>query len=118
MGSLSPDHSIRHRGLAAFPPCSFCIDFDTTRRAGSARHSVIGGAALWLGNLIHGGGSHSKLLPMPEVQTALLPVRFLDETNHAAWFEDYSESHPHKALQIKSPREFIRNYQPAACPVG
>ena len=35
----------------------------------------------------------------------------------SAWFEDYNESHPHKALQMKSPREFIRSYQPAACPV-
>jgi putative transposase len=35
----------------------------------------------------------------------------------SAWFEDYNESHPHKALRLKSPREFIRSYQPAACPV-
>jgi putative transposase len=35
----------------------------------------------------------------------------------SAWFEDYNESHPHKALQMKSPREFICSYQPAACPV-
>jgi transposase InsO family protein len=35
-----------------------------------------------------------------------------------AWFEDYNESHPHKALRLKSPREFIRSFhQPAACPV-
>ena len=34
------------------------------------------------------------------------------------WFEDYNEIHPHKALQLKSPREFIRSHQPAACPVG
>ena len=34
-----------------------------------------------------------------------------------AWFDDYNDSHPHKALQMKSPREFIRSYQPAACPV-
>jgi transposase InsO family protein len=35
------------------------------------------------------------------------------------WFEDYNENHPHKALQLKSPREFIRSHQqPAACPVG
>jgi transposase InsO family protein len=33
------------------------------------------------------------------------------------WFEDYNESHPHKSLRLKSPREFIRSYQPAACPV-
>jgi hypothetical protein len=24
------------------------------------------------------------------------------------WFDDYNESHPHKALRLKSPREFIR----------
>jgi putative transposase len=35
----------------------------------------------------------------------------------SAWFEDYNESHPHKGLQMKSPREFIRSYQPATCPV-
>jgi putative transposase len=34
-----------------------------------------------------------------------------------AWFDDYNDSHPHKALQMKSPREFIRSLQPAACPV-
>jgi transposase InsO family protein len=35
------------------------------------------------------------------------------------WFEDYNEKHPHKALRMKSPREFIRSFhQPAAaCPV-
>lgn len=33
------------------------------------------------------------------------------------WFEDYNEIHPHKGLRLKSPREFIRSYQPAACPV-
>ena len=31
------------------------------------------------------------------------------------WFEDYSENHPHKALRMKSPSEFIRSvHQPAA----
>jgi len=31
------------------------------------------------------------------------------------WFEDYNENHPRKALRMKSPREFIRNFhQPAA----
>lgn len=34
------------------------------------------------------------------------------------WFEDYNENHPHKALRLKSPREFIRSFpQLAACPV-
>jgi transposase InsO family protein len=45
----------------------------------------------------------------PDAQTVLSQL--------AAWFEDYNESHPHKALRMKSPREFIRSYQPAACPV-
>ena len=33
------------------------------------------------------------------------------------WFEDYNENHPLKGLRMKSPREFIRSFQPAACPV-
>ena len=45
----------------------------------------------------------------PDAQTVLSQL--------SAWFEDYNESHPHKALQMKSPREFIRSYQPATCPV-
>ena len=41
----------------------------------------------------------------------------LSQLSH--WFEDYNEVHPHKALRLKSPREFIRSYlQPAAGPVG
>ena len=46
----------------------------------------------------------------PDAQTVLSQL--------PRWFEDYNETHPHKALQLKSPREFIRSYQPAACPVG
>jgi putative transposase len=46
----------------------------------------------------------------PDAQTVLSQL--------SAWFEDYNESHPHKGLQMKSPREFIRSYQPATCPVG
>jgi transposase InsO family protein len=45
----------------------------------------------------------------PDAQTVLSQL--------SAWFEDYNESHPHKALQMKSPREFIRSFQAAACPV-
>jgi putative transposase len=45
----------------------------------------------------------------PDAQTVLSQL--------SAWFEDYNESHPHKALRMKSPREFMRSYQPAACPV-
>jgi putative transposase len=45
----------------------------------------------------------------PDARTVLsqLPARF----------EDYNESHPHKALQMKSPREFMRGLRSAACPV-
>lgn len=46
----------------------------------------------------------------PDAQTVLSQL--------AAWFEDYGESHPLKTLQMKSPREFMRSYQPTACPVG
>lgn len=47
----------------------------------------------------------------PDAQTVLSQL--------STWFEDYNEVHPHKALRLKSPREFIRSYlQPAACPVG
>jgi transposase InsO family protein len=45
----------------------------------------------------------------PDAQTVLSQL--------SAWFEDYNEIHPHKALRMNSPREFIRSYQPAACPV-
>jgi transposase InsO family protein len=45
----------------------------------------------------------------PDAQTALFQL--------SAWFEDCNESHPHKALRMKSPRKFMRSYQPAACPV-
>jgi putative transposase len=47
----------------------------------------------------------------PDAQTVLSQL--------PRWFEDYNEIHPHKALRLKSPREFIRSLQqPAACPVG
>jgi len=47
----------------------------------------------------------------PDAQTVLSQL--------STWFEDYNEVHPHKALRLKSPREFIRSYlQPAACPLG
>ncbi len=46
----------------------------------------------------------------PDAQTVLAQL--------SRWFEDYNENHPHKALRLKSPREFIRSHQPAACPVG
>jgi transposase InsO family protein len=35
-----------------------------------------------------------------------------------SWFEGCNESHPHKALRLKSPRVFVRSFhQPAAGPV-
>ena len=47
----------------------------------------------------------------PDAQTVLSQL--------PRWFEDYNEIHPHKALRLKSPREFIRSLQqPAACPAG
>jgi transposase InsO family protein len=47
----------------------------------------------------------------PDAQTVLSQL--------SAWFEDYNDVHPHKALQMRSPREFIRSlHQLAACPVG
>jgi putative transposase len=35
------------------------------------------------------------------------------------WFEDYDDHHPHEALRMKSPREFIRGFHQRAanCPV-
>lgn len=33
------------------------------------------------------------------------------------WFEDYNETHPHKGLRMKSPREFIRSFANVGCPV-
>jgi transposase InsO family protein len=33
------------------------------------------------------------------------------------WFDDYNESHPHKGLKMKSPREFIRAQTAAQCPI-
>ena len=35
----------------------------------------------------------------------------------SAWFEDYNESHPHKAPNIKPHREFIRGYKSPSCSV-
>jgi len=45
----------------------------------------------------------------PDAQTVLSQL--------PAWFEDYNESHPHKGLRMRSPREFIRSYATAACSV-
>ncbi len=48
--------------------------------------------------------------PRPDAATVLrqLPI----------WFEDYNNNHPHSALKMRSPREFIQaNSSPATCPV-
>ncbi len=58
-----------------------------------------------------GAAAYVYVHDRPDAQTVLSQL--------SAWFEDYNEVHPHKALQLKSPREFIRScLQPAACPVG
>ena len=48
--------------------------------------------------------------PMPDAATVLQQL--------PGWIEDYNDSHPHKGLRMRSPREFIRaQSQPAPCPV-
>jgi transposase InsO family protein len=34
-----------------------------------------------------------------------------------SWFEDYHEMQAHRALGLRSPRQFRRACQPPACPV-
>jgi transposase InsO family protein len=53
---------------------------------------------------------YARVQPRPDAATVLdqLP----------GWIEDYNEVHPHRGLQMRSPREFIRSQsQPATCPV-
>jgi len=38
-------------------------------------------------------------------------------THLTEWIEDYNEAAPHKALRMRSPREFIRSTQTVLCPV-
>jgi transposase InsO family protein len=45
----------------------------------------------------------------PDAQTVLSQL--------SRWFEDYNESYPPKALQMKFHREFMRSFQPAPCPI-
>jgi len=40
------------------------------------------------------------IAPLPDAETAL---RLID-----GWIEDYNEIHPHSALKMASPRQFIR----------
>jgi len=41
-----------------------------------------------------------QVTPLPDAATVLDLI--------AGWFEDYNTSHPHSALKMRSPREFIR----------
>lgn len=47
-----------------------------------------------------------RIRPLPDAATVLDQI--------AGWFEDYNENHPHSGLRTRSPREFIRDRQPAA----
>jgi transposase InsO family protein len=53
---------------------------------------------------------YARIHPRPDAATVLQQLQ--------AWIEDYNEVHPHKGLQMRSPRELIRaQSQPAPCPV-
>jgi transposase InsO family protein len=53
---------------------------------------------------------YARIHPRPDAAAVLQQL--------PAWIEDYNEVHPHKGLQMRSPREFIRaQSQPAWCPV-
>jgi transposase InsO family protein len=41
-----------------------------------------------------------RLTPLPDAHTVLRQI--------AGWLADYNEIHPHSALRMRSPREFIR----------
>jgi len=43
---------------------------------------------------------YARINPLPDGQTILNQI--------AGWIEDYNEIHPHSALKMKSPREFIQ----------
>lgn len=43
---------------------------------------------------------YARVNPLPDAQTALRQI--------AGWIADYNEVHPHSALRMRSPREFIR----------
>ena len=42
-----------------------------------------------------------RLNPLPDAKTALRQI--------PGWIEDYNDVHPHSALKMRSPREFIRD---------
>ena len=53
---------------------------------------------------------YARIHPRPDAAAVLQQL--------PAWIEDYNEVHPHKGVQTRSPREFIRaQSQPAPCPV-
>ena len=53
---------------------------------------------------------YARIQPRPDALTVLQQL--------PAWIEDYNECHPHRGLQMRSPREFIQSQsQPAPCPV-
>jgi putative transposase len=41
-----------------------------------------------------------RIKPLPDAKTALRQI--------AGWIDDYNDSHPHSALRMRSPKEFIR----------
>ena len=41
-----------------------------------------------------------RLTPLPDAYMVLRQI--------AGWIDDYNEIHPHSALRMRSPREFIR----------
>jgi putative transposase len=53
---------------------------------------------------------YARVQPRPDALTVLEKL--------ASWIEDYNDSHPHRGLRMRSPREFIQGQsQPAPCPV-
>ena len=52
---------------------------------------------------------YARLNPRPDATAVTAALDF--------WFEDYNEMHPHRALGMRSPRQFTRAHQPAARPV-
>jgi putative transposase len=50
-----------------------------------------------------------RLNPRPDAAAVMAAL--------GSWFEDYNEMHPHRALGMRSPRQFVRAHQAAACPV-
>ena len=50
-----------------------------------------------------------RLHPRPDAATVMAELN--------SWFDDHNEMHPHRALGMRSPRQFIRAQHPAACPL-